>query len=117
MGRGKYRTNDMISSKWRDMNQKVRSWELMRKCPNWIRILTVQTSASKRSKASSTDSHGTSDARVHINLNDLEEEEEDNDDEIEDLTRPTGRDRTKADRARARRGSSSQMTPDYNQGI
>ncbi|KAD3641095.1 hypothetical protein E3N88_30319 [Mikania micrantha] len=24
MGRGEYRTNDMISSKWRDMNQKVR---------------------------------------------------------------------------------------------
>ncbi|KAL8240764.1 hypothetical protein R6Q59_014119 [Mikania micrantha] len=106
----------MISSKWRDMNQKVkrfnviysqklrtrwsgqsdvmiesesddqyreefnapftlkRSWEIMRKCPNWVRIPTVQTSASKRSKASSTDSPGTSDARVQINLNDLDEE-------------------------------------------
>ncbi|KAL8235109.1 hypothetical protein R6Q59_021209 [Mikania micrantha] len=94
-----------------------RSWELMRKCPNWIRIPTVQTSASKRSKASLTDSPGTSDARVHINLNDLDEEEEDNGDEIEDLTRPTGRDRVKTDRARARRSSSSQTTPDYNQGI
>ncbi|KAL8249395.1 hypothetical protein R6Q59_006263 [Mikania micrantha] len=64
-------------------------------------------------------SPGTSDARVNINLNDVdeEEEEEDNDDEIEDLTRPTGRDRAKTDRARARRGSSSQSTPDYNQGI
>ncbi|KAL8255547.1 hypothetical protein R6Q59_030614 [Mikania micrantha] len=62
---------------------------------------------SKRSKASSTDSPGTSDARVNINLNDLDEVEEDNDNEIEDLTRPIGRDRAKADRARARRGSSS----------
>ncbi|KAL8208079.1 hypothetical protein R6Q57_007491 [Mikania cordata] len=92
-----------------------RSWEIMRKCPNWIRILTVQTSASKRSKASSTDSPGTSDARVDINLNELDEEEDD--DEIEDLTRPIGRDRAKTDRARARRGSSSQTTLDYNQGI
>ncbi|KAL8243525.1 hypothetical protein R6Q59_009783 [Mikania micrantha] len=73
--------------------------------------------ASKRSKASSTDSPSTSDARVNINLNDLDEEEEDDDDEIEDLTRPTGRDRAKTDRERARRGSSSQTTPDYNQGI
>ncbi|KAD2804290.1 hypothetical protein E3N88_37667 [Mikania micrantha] len=159
MGRGEYRTNDMLSSKWRDMNLKVRkfngiysqkwqtrrsgqsdamiereaeeqyreefnaqfslqrSWELMRKCPNWIRLETVQSSASKRSKASSTDSPGTSDARVNINLNDLDEEEEEDDNEIEDLTRPIGRDRAKADRARARRGSSSQTTPDYNQGI
>ncbi|KAD3337458.1 hypothetical protein E3N88_32978 [Mikania micrantha] len=159
MGRGEYRTNDMLSSKWRDMNLKVRkfngiysqkwqtrrsgqsdamiereaeeqyreefnahfslqrSWELMRKCPNWIRLETVQSSASKRSKASSTDSPGTSDARVNINLNDLDEEEEDDDSKIEDLTRPIGRDRAKADRARARRGSSSQTTPDYNQGI
>ncbi|KAL8245369.1 hypothetical protein R6Q59_011627 [Mikania micrantha] len=60
---------------------------------------------------------GTSDARVNINLNDLDEEEEDDDNEIEDLTRPTGRDHAKTDRARARRGSSSQTTPDYNQGI
>ncbi|KAL8251477.1 hypothetical protein R6Q59_035170 [Mikania micrantha] len=66
---------------------------------------------------SSTDSPGTSNARVNINLNDLDEEEEDDDDEIEELTRPTGRDRAKTDRARARRGSSSQTTPDYNQGI
>ncbi|KAD2392882.1 hypothetical protein E3N88_39859 [Mikania micrantha] len=85
MGRGNYRTNDMLSSKWRDMNLKVRkfngiysqkwqtrrsgqsdamieleaedqyreefnapfslqrSWELMRKCPNWIRLETVQS--------------------------------------------------------------------------
>ncbi|KAD1144211.1 hypothetical protein E3N88_11251 [Mikania micrantha] len=159
MGRGEYRTNDMLSSKWRDMNLKVRkfngiysqkwqtrrsgqsdamiereaeeqyreefnahfslqrSWELMRKCPNWIRLETVQSSASKRSKTSSTDSPGTSDARVNINLNYLDEEEEDDDNEIEDLTRPIGRDRAKADQARARRGSSSQTTPDYNQGI
>ncbi|KAL8209224.1 hypothetical protein R6Q57_008636 [Mikania cordata] len=94
-----------------------RSWKIMRKCPNWVRIPTVQTSASKRSKTSSTDSPGTSDARVHINLNDLDKEEEDNDDEIEDLTRPIGRDRAKTDRAKARRGSLSQTTPDYNQGI
>ncbi|KAL8214471.1 hypothetical protein R6Q57_003920 [Mikania cordata] len=60
---------------------------------------------------------GTSDARVHINLNDLDGEEEDDDEEIEDLTRPIGRHRAKTDRARARRGSSSQTTPDYNQGI
>ncbi|KAL8237030.1 hypothetical protein R6Q59_018111 [Mikania micrantha] len=60
---------------------------------------------------------GTLDARVNINLNDLDEEEEDDDEEIEDLTRPTGRDRAKTDRARARRGSSSQSTPYYNQGI
>ncbi|KAL8246142.1 hypothetical protein R6Q59_007358 [Mikania micrantha] len=135
MGRGKYHTNDMISSKWRDMNQKVRrfnriyshkwqtrrsgqsdamielesedqyreqfnapftlkrSWEIMRKCPHWIRIPTVQPSASKRLKASSTDSPGTSDARVHINLNELDEKEDN--DEIEDLTRPIGRDRAK----------------------
>ncbi|KAL8200971.1 hypothetical protein R6Q57_012310 [Mikania cordata] len=79
-----------------------RSWDLIRKCPNWIRIPTVQTSASKRSKASSTDRHGTSDARVHINLNDLDEEEEDDDGEIEDLTRPIGRDHAKTDRERAR---------------
>ncbi|KAL8245132.1 hypothetical protein R6Q59_011390 [Mikania micrantha] len=149
----------MLSSKWRDMNLKVRkfngiysqkwqtrrsgqsdamiereaeeqyreefnahfslqrSWKLMRKCPNWIRLETVQSSASKRSKASSTDSPGTSDARVNINLNYLDEEEEDDDNEIKDLTRPIGRDRAKADRARARRGSSSQTTPDYNQEI
>ncbi|KAL8193131.1 hypothetical protein R6Q57_027035 [Mikania cordata] len=75
-----------------------------------------RTKVSKRSKASSTDSPGTSDARVHINLNYLDEEEEE-DDEIEDLTRPIGRDRAKTDRARARRGSSSQTNPDYNQGI
>ncbi|KAL8216256.1 hypothetical protein R6Q57_023093, partial [Mikania cordata] len=142
MGRREYHTNDMLFSKWRDMNQKKwqtrrsgqndamielesedqyweefnspftlkRSWELMRKCQNWIRIPTVQTSASNRSKQSSTDSPGTSDARVHINLNDLDEEEEEDDDEIEDLTRPTRRDRAKTDRARTRRGSSSQMT-------
>ncbi|KAL8204796.1 hypothetical protein R6Q57_010419 [Mikania cordata] len=116
MGREKYRTNDMIYSKWRYMNQKKRqtrrsgqsdamienesedqyqeefnapftlkrSWEIMRKCHNWVRIPTVQTSASKRSKASSTDSPGTSDARVQINLNELDEEKED-DDDIEDL--------------------------------
>ncbi|KAL8227475.1 hypothetical protein R6Q57_015059 [Mikania cordata] len=59
---------------------------------------------------------GTSDARVHINLNELDLKEED-DDEIEDLTRPIGRDRAKTDRARARQDSSSQTTPDYNQGI
>ncbi|KAL8265968.1 hypothetical protein R6Q59_003312 [Mikania micrantha] len=93
-----------------------RSWEIMRKCPNWVRIPTVQTSASKRSKTSSTDSPGTSDARVQINLNELDEEEED-DDDIEDLTRPIGRDSAKTDRARVRRGSSSQTTPDYNQGM
>ncbi|KAD5507490.1 hypothetical protein E3N88_15193 [Mikania micrantha] len=137
MGRGEYRTNDMISSKWRDMNQKVkrfngiysqkwqtrrsgqndamieresedqyleefnapftlkRSWEILRKSPNWVRIPTVQTSASKRSKASSTDSPDTSDARVQINLNELGEEEDD--DGIEGLTRTIGRDRTKTD--------------------
>ncbi|KAL8243386.1 hypothetical protein R6Q59_009644, partial [Mikania micrantha] len=78
-----------------------------------VRILTVQPSASKRSKPSSTDIPGSSDARVQINLNELDEEEDD--DEIEDLIRPIGRDRAKADRARARRDSSSQMTPDYNQ--
>ncbi|KAD4179561.1 hypothetical protein E3N88_28152 [Mikania micrantha] len=88
----------------------------MKKCPNWVRIPTVQTRVSKRSKASSTDSPGTSDARVHIDLNDLDDEEED-DDEIEDLTRPIGRYRAKTDRAKARRGSSSQTTPDYNQGM
>ncbi|KAL8249197.1 hypothetical protein R6Q59_006065 [Mikania micrantha] len=92
-----------------------RSWEIMRKCPNWVRIPTFQPSASKRSKVSSTDSPGSSDARVQINLNKLDEEEEH--DEIEDLTRPIGRNRAKADRARARRGSSSQTTPDYNQGM
>ncbi|KAL8247829.1 hypothetical protein R6Q59_009045 [Mikania micrantha] len=80
----------------------------MRKCPNWVRIPTVQPSASKRLKASSTDSPGSSDARL---------DEEEDDDEIEDLTRPIGRNRAKADRARARRGFSSQTTPDYNQGI
>ncbi|KAL8261687.1 hypothetical protein R6Q59_025736 [Mikania micrantha] len=89
MGRREYRINDMISSKWRDINRKVkrfnriysqkwqtrrsgesdamieneaadqfgqefntafthkRSWEIMRKCPNWVRIPTVQRSASK----------------------------------------------------------------------
>ncbi|KAL8266222.1 hypothetical protein R6Q59_003566 [Mikania micrantha] len=67
-----------------------------------------------RSKASSTDSPGSSDARVQINLNKLDEEEED---EIEDLTRPIGRDRAKVDRARARQGSSSQPIPDYTQGM
>ncbi|KAL8207969.1 hypothetical protein R6Q57_007381 [Mikania cordata] len=87
----------------------------MRKCPNWVRMPTVQPSASKRSKASFTDSHGSSDARVQINLNELDEEEED--DKIEDLTRPIGRDRAKANRARTRRNSSSQTTPDYNQGM
>ncbi|KAL8199393.1 hypothetical protein R6Q57_012961 [Mikania cordata] len=55
------------------------------------------------------------DARVQINLNELDEEEDD--DEIEDLTCPIGRDRAKTDRARARMGSSSQTTPDYNQGM
>ncbi|KAL8227030.1 hypothetical protein R6Q57_016862 [Mikania cordata] len=87
----------------------------MRKCTNWVRIPTVQMSASKRSKASSTDSPDTSDARVQINLHELDEEEDDND--IQDLTRPIGRDRAKTNRARARRGSSSQTTPDYNQGM
>ncbi|KAL8254952.1 hypothetical protein R6Q59_033173 [Mikania micrantha] len=82
-----------------------------------FRIPTVQTSASKRSKVSSTDSPGTSDARVQINLNELDEEEDDDDDDIEDLTRPIGRDRAKTDRARARRGFSSQTTSDYNQGM
>ncbi|KAL8199611.1 hypothetical protein R6Q57_013179 [Mikania cordata] len=148
----------MISSKWRDINRKVkrfngiysqkwqtcrsgqsdamieseavdqfrqelntaftlkRSWEIMRKCPNWVRIPIVQPSTSKRSKASSTDSPGSSDARVQINLNELDEEEEE-DDEIDDLTRPIGRDRAKADRARVRRGSSSQPIPDYSQGM
>ncbi|KAL8266651.1 hypothetical protein R6Q59_003995 [Mikania micrantha] len=92
-----------------------RSWKIMRKCPNWVRIPTVQPSASKRPKASSTDSPCSSDARVQINLNELDEEEEEDDDEIDDLTRPIERDHAKTDRARARRGSSSQMTPDYNQ--
>ncbi|KAL8237980.1 hypothetical protein R6Q59_019061 [Mikania micrantha] len=55
------------------------------------------------------------DARVQINQNELDEEEEE--DEIEDLTCPIGRDRAKADRARARRGSSSQPIPDYTQGM
>ncbi|KAL8252860.1 hypothetical protein R6Q59_036553 [Mikania micrantha] len=58
---------------------------------------------------------GSSDDRVQINLNKIDEEEED--DEIEDLTHPIERDRAKADRARARRDSSSQTTPDYNQGM
>ncbi|KAL8246168.1 hypothetical protein R6Q59_007384 [Mikania micrantha] len=87
----------------------------MRKCPNWVRIPTVQPSTSKRSKASSADSPGSSDARVQINLNELDEEEED--DEIEDLTHPIGRDRAKADRARARRVSSPQPIPDYTKGM
>ncbi|KAL8232707.1 hypothetical protein R6Q57_002485 [Mikania cordata] len=136
MGREEYHTNDTISSKWRDINRKVkrfngiyshkwqtrqsgesdalikskavdqfrqefntaftlkRSWEIMRKCPNWVRISIVQPTTSKRSKASSADSPGSSDARVQINLHELIEEEDD--DEIEDLTRPTGRDRAKA---------------------
>ncbi|KAL8263020.1 hypothetical protein R6Q59_024369 [Mikania micrantha] len=68
----------------------------------------------KRSKASSTDSLCSSDARVQINLNELDEEEED---EIEDLTRPIGRDSAKADQARARRDSSSQTTPDYKRNV
>ncbi|KAL8239699.1 hypothetical protein R6Q59_016266 [Mikania micrantha] len=97
MGCVEYRTNDMISSKWRDMNQKN---------PD------CSTVSLKRSKASSTDSPSTSDARVHINLNEL-----DDDDEIEDLTRPIGRDRAKTDRARARRALHLKRPPDYNQGI
>ncbi|KAL8263448.1 hypothetical protein R6Q59_024797 [Mikania micrantha] len=92
-----------------------RSWEIMRKCPNWVRIPTVQPSTSKRSKTSPTDSPGSLDARVQINLNELDEEEEDN--KIDDLTSPIGRDQAKADRARARRGSSSQPIPDYTQGM
>ncbi|KAL8263878.1 hypothetical protein R6Q59_022008 [Mikania micrantha] len=72
-----------------------RSWEIIRKCRNWVRITTVQPSTSKRSKASSTNSPSSSDARVQINLNELDEEDED--DEIEDLTRPIGRDRAKTD--------------------
>ncbi|KAL8255913.1 hypothetical protein R6Q59_030980 [Mikania micrantha] len=40
-----------------------------------------------------------------------------NPDEIEDLTRPIGRDRAKTDRARARHGSSSQPILDYIQGM
>ncbi|KAL8200637.1 hypothetical protein R6Q57_011976 [Mikania cordata] len=90
-----------------------RSWEIMRKCPNYVRIPTVQPSTSKRSKVSYTDSPGSSDARVQININELDEEE----DEIEDLTRPIGRDRAKVDQARARRGSSSQPIPEYTQGM
>ncbi|KAD7116630.1 hypothetical protein E3N88_03898 [Mikania micrantha] len=70
-------------------------------------------SASKRSKASDTDSRASLDARVQINLNDLDEEE----DELEDLTRPIGRYHAKAERARARRASSSQPIPDYTQGM
>ncbi|KAL8260405.1 hypothetical protein R6Q59_028358 [Mikania micrantha] len=65
----------------------------------------------------STDSPGTSDARVQINLNEPDEEEEEDDDDIEDLTRSIERDRAKTDRARARQSSSSQTTPDYNQGM
>ncbi|KAD4385890.1 hypothetical protein E3N88_26059 [Mikania micrantha] len=57
---------------------------------------------------------GSSDARVEINLNELDEEE---DDELEDLTRPIGRDHAKADRAKARWGSSSQPIPDCTQGM
>ncbi|KAL8228195.1 hypothetical protein R6Q57_015779 [Mikania cordata] len=86
----------------------------MRKCPNWVRILTVQGSTSKRSKASFTNSPASSDARVQININDLDEEEEE--DELEDLTRPIGRDRAKVDGARARRAFSFQPIPDYTQG-
>ncbi|KAL8256216.1 hypothetical protein R6Q59_031283 [Mikania micrantha] len=67
-----------------------------------------------RSKASSTDSLGSSDARVQINLNELDEEE---DDETEDLTRSIGRYRAKAERVRARRGPSSQPISDYTQGM
>ncbi|KAL8248945.1 hypothetical protein R6Q59_005813 [Mikania micrantha] len=63
-----------------------RSWEIMRKCPNWVRIPTVQPSVSKRSKASSTDSPGSSDARVQINLNEVDEEEEDDGDRGFDLS-------------------------------
>ncbi|KAD7478562.1 hypothetical protein E3N88_01698 [Mikania micrantha] len=29
MGRGEYRTNDMLSSKWRDMNLKVRKFNVI----------------------------------------------------------------------------------------
>ncbi|KAL8263426.1 hypothetical protein R6Q59_024775 [Mikania micrantha] len=121
----------MLSSKWRDMNQNVRrfngiysqKWQTRRSGQSDAMIeleskdqYREEFNAPFTLKPSSTDSPGTSDARVHINLNDLDEEEED-DDEIEDLTHPTGRDRAKTDRARARRGSSSQTTPDYNQGI
>ncbi|KAL8257186.1 hypothetical protein R6Q59_029227, partial [Mikania micrantha] len=63
-------------------------------------IPTVQTSASKRSKASSTNNPGTSDARIQINLNELDEEDEDDNNDIEDLTPPIVRDRAKTDRAR-----------------
>ncbi|KAL8260046.1 hypothetical protein R6Q59_027999 [Mikania micrantha] len=76
-------------------------------------IPTVQGSTSKRSKALSTDSLASSNDRVQINLNDLNEEKN----ELEDLTRPIGGDRAKADRARARRASSSQSIPDYTQGM
>ncbi|KAL8223891.1 hypothetical protein R6Q57_019366 [Mikania cordata] len=146
MGRGEYRTNDMISSKWRDINRKVKrfneiyskKWQTRRSSQRdalieseavdqfrqefntvfslkRIGIPTVQPSTSKRSKVSSTDSPGSSDDRVQINLNELDEEEED--DKIEDLTRPIGRDRAKAGRVRARRDSSSQPIPDYTKGM
>ncbi|KAD4180065.1 hypothetical protein E3N88_28656 [Mikania micrantha] len=110
MGRGEYRTNDMLSSKWRDMNLKVRKFY----------GIYSQKWQTRRS--------GQSDAMIELESEDqyreefnapftLKRKEDDDDDEIEDLTRPTGRDRAKTDRARARRGSSSQTTPDYNQGI
>ncbi|KAL8223994.1 hypothetical protein R6Q57_019469, partial [Mikania cordata] len=51
--------------------------------------------------------------KFQINLNELDEEEE----ELDDLTRPIGRDREKVDRAKARRTSSSQPIPDYTQGM
>ncbi|KAL8224672.1 hypothetical protein R6Q57_017229 [Mikania cordata] len=88
MGRGEYRTKDMISSKWWDINRKVKRF-------NGIYSQKWQTRRS-----------GQRDAMI---------EKEDDDDEIEDLTRPIGRDRAKTDRTRARRGSSSQTTPDFNQ--
>ncbi|KAL8214217.1 hypothetical protein R6Q57_003666 [Mikania cordata] len=82
--------SESVDQFWQEFNAFFtfkRSWEFMRKCPNWVRILTVQPSASKRSKASYTDSTGSLDARVQINLNELDE------DEVEDLTRPIRRDR------------------------
>ncbi|KAL8210704.1 hypothetical protein R6Q57_005141 [Mikania cordata] len=113
MSRGEHRTNDMISSKWRDINRKVKRF-------NEIYSQKLQTRQSGQSDAmiesEAVDQFrqdpGSSDAQVQINLSELDEEEED--DEIEDLTRPIGRDRAKADQAR---GSSSQTTPDYNQGM
>ncbi|KAL8250568.1 hypothetical protein R6Q59_034261 [Mikania micrantha] len=76
-------------------------------------LLLNTGSTLKRSKASDTDSPASSDARVQINLNDIDKEE----DEIDDLTRPIERDRAKAERARAIPASSSQPIPDYTQGM